>query len=107
MTTESAKDPLIEAAIETVAEEALEGNEAVWPPEVVEEAKHLIRLGLRHHPEAHAWLRLMVEGPVVKESHKVDVRSFRADRSRRGGGDSGANGAARVDPVSSRRGGRR
>jgi hypothetical protein len=114
MLKQGRQDLTMDALIEIQADLALEGYEALYPPEILDEMRRLMRLMLRHDPEAQALLKSVLRGQThVDESHKVDVRGFHEARDVGGGeepdhgSDPGSHGAGTWGGPASARGGRR
>jgi hypothetical protein len=81
------EDPDLEARIEAEIERALGPGVGVLPPEVLEEARIMLRIGLRHHPDAQALLRALGPAPSVEKSDKVATGAF---KNRKKAGNGGA-----------------
>jgi hypothetical protein len=71
-----------EAMIEAEVAEALQPYRTLYPPEVLEEAEHMMRIVLRTHPAAKHLVEQLLPRPVLEESDKVDVRAFNGARAR-------------------------
>lgn len=71
------EDAALEAQIEAEVERALAPYLAVYPAELMDEAKRLLRISLRSDPATRQRLRLLRADPIVDESGKVGVRAFR------------------------------
>lgn len=78
------EDAALEAQIEAEAERALAPYASAYPPELMAEAKSLLRLSLRSDPATRQRLRLLRADPIVDESGKVGVRAFRAQAKANG-----------------------
>lgn len=89
MSDEPIEDPVFEQQIEAEVTRAIGPYLDVYPPQMVEEAKRLLRFGLRHDPATRQRFRLLRPDPIVDESGKVGVGAFResgpAKKSRNGG----------------------
>ena len=79
MSDEPIDDPAFEAQIEAEVTRAIAPYLGVYPPELVAEAKRLLRFGLRNDPATRHRLRLLRPDPIVDESGKVGVAVFRAN----------------------------
>jgi hypothetical protein len=90
MNEEPAEDPALEAQIEAEVTRALEPYVPVYPLELMDEAKRLLRFSLRNDPATRQRLRLLRADPVVDDSGKVSVGAFRVNgaskRAAKGGG---------------------
>jgi len=72
------EDPVLDAQIEAEVERALAPYLTVYPAEVMDEAKRLVRFSLRNDPATRQRLRMLRADPVVDDSGKVAVGAFRA-----------------------------
>jgi hypothetical protein len=90
MNHEPGDDTALEAQIEAEVTRALAPYVAVYPPELMDEAKRLLRFSLRHDQATRERLRRLRADPVVDDSGKVSVGAFRvngaAKRAAKGGG---------------------
>jgi hypothetical protein len=89
MSHDPIEDPALEAQIEAEVTRALEPYAAVYPPELLDEARRSLRFALRNDPATRRRLRLLRADPIVDESGKVAVGAFKAngavERERKGG----------------------
>jgi hypothetical protein len=67
----------LEAMIEAEVVEAVRAHAAEYPPEVLDEYRHMLRIILRTHPTAKHLLEQLRPRVVPDESeNRVDVRAF-------------------------------
>jgi hypothetical protein len=78
MTRAVKTDPTLDAMIEAEVREALRPYEdaRVYPPEVLEELRHMLRIVMRTHPTAAHLLEQLRPRAAPDESGKEDVRVF-------------------------------
>ena len=76
------RDPALDAMIETEVAEALRPYAEVYPPEVLDELRHILRIALRTHPTATHLLEQLRPRAVPDESGKEDVRMFQGATAR-------------------------
>lgn len=77
-------DPTLDAMIEAEVNEALRPYEddKVYPPEVLVELRHMLRLVMRTHPTAVHLLEQLRPRAAPEESGKEDVRVFNGAMAR-------------------------
>lgn len=75
-------DPARAALIEAEVTEALRPYEGIYTPEMMAEARHMMRIVLRTHPTATHLLGQLVPRAAPEESGKEDVRVFNGARMR-------------------------
>jgi hypothetical protein len=79
-------DPVLEAQIEAEVERALGPGVGVLPKEVLDEARLMLRIGLKYHPDAQRILRELRPAPAVDKSSKVAKGALEnGKRAKRGG----------------------
>jgi len=84
MKEELAEDAALEAQIEAEVTRALAPYLPIYPLEVMDEAKRLIRFSLRNDPATRQRLRLLRADPIVDDSGKVSVGAFRVNGAAKG-----------------------
>jgi len=86
MTTDDPEDPVLEAAIEAEIARAIGPGEGVLPPEILDELRMLLRIGLRHHPGARELLDQLRPAPSVEQSDKIATAAFKGRKKAQKGG---------------------
>jgi hypothetical protein len=71
-------DPTLDAMIEAEVTEALDPYKGVYPPEILDELRHMMRIVMRTHPTAKHLLEQLRPRAAPDQSGKEDVRAFRA-----------------------------
>lgn len=89
MNSEPAEDPVLEAQIEAEVKRALEPYVPIYPAELMDEAKRLIRFSLRNDPATLQRLRLLRADPILDDSGKVAVGLFRVNGAAKRAGTRG------------------
>jgi hypothetical protein len=74
--TDEEPDPIMEAQINAEVETTVAPYARVYPPEMLDEMRHLLRLALRTDPYAQELLKALRPRAVPQESDKVDLRAF-------------------------------
>jgi hypothetical protein len=71
-------DPIRDAMIEAEVSDALRPyeDEGVYPPEVLEDLRRMLRIVMRTHPTAARLLEQLRPRPAPEESGKEDVSVF-------------------------------
>jgi len=69
-------DPTLDAMIEVEVTEALRPYEDVYPPEILDELRHMMRIVLRTHPTAKHLLEQLRPRAAPDQSGKEDIRAF-------------------------------
>lgn len=87
MNTDDPQDPILEAQIDAEIERALGPGKATLPPEILDELRMLLRIGLLHHPGARGLLDHLRPSLTVEKSDKVATGRFKnRKRSKTGNG---------------------
>jgi len=76
MTTDH-DDPILEAQIEAEIVRALGPGAEALPPEILDELRCLLRIGLRHHAGAREVLDQLRPAPSVEKSDKIATAAFK------------------------------
>jgi hypothetical protein len=76
------RDPALDAMIETEVAEALRPYADVYPPEVLDELRHMMRIVLRTHPTATYLFEQLLPQTVPAESGKEGVLMFKGAMAR-------------------------
>lgn len=84
--TDEEPDPVMEAQIDARVEAAVAPYARVYPPELLDEMRHLLRLALRTDPYAQELLKALRPRAVPQESDKVDLRTFARPQKKDGTG---------------------
>jgi hypothetical protein len=71
------EDPILEAQIEAEIARALGPGAGALPPEVLDELRGLLRIGLRHHAGAREVLDQLRPAPSVEKSDKIATAAFK------------------------------
>lgn len=79
------EDPDVDRQIEAEVARTVGPWEGVYPAEVLDEMRRLLRFGLRNLPATQALMRQLRADLSVQRSDKVDVRSFAFKRPKQGG----------------------
>ena len=79
------EDPTLDALIEAEIARAIGPGAGVLPPEILDELRALLRIGLRHHPGARSLLDQLRPAPSVEQSDKIATAAFK-DRKKAGNG---------------------
>jgi len=78
-------DPILEAQIEAEIARAIGPGEGVLPPEILDELRCLLRLGLRYHSGAREVLDQLRPAPSVEKSDKIATAAFKNRKKTRTG----------------------
>jgi hypothetical protein len=84
--TDEEPDPVLEAQIDAEVETCVTPYARVYPPELLDEMRRLMRIALRTDPHAQELLKALRPRAVPEESDKVDLRSFAGPRKKDGTG---------------------
>jgi hypothetical protein len=87
MSTDPDDDPILEAQIEAEIARALAPGEDALPPEILDELRMLLRIGLRHHPDARRLLENLRPAPSVTTSDTIATAAFKNRKNAKAGGD--------------------
>jgi hypothetical protein len=79
-------DPFLEAQIEAEIARTIQPGEDALPPEVHDELRMLLRIGLRHHPDARRLLENLRPAPSVTTSDTIATAAFKNRKNTRTGG---------------------
>lgn len=82
------EDPVLDAMIEAEVERAVGPAAKTLPPEVLDELRSLLRIGLRNHPGARAVLEQLRAVRSVERSDKIATAAFKNRKQTRSGGAS-------------------
>ena len=80
-------DPELEARIEAEIARAIGPGRGVLPPEILDELRMLLRIGLLYHPGARDILAHVGPAPSVDRSDKIATSGF---KNRKKAGNGGA-----------------
>jgi hypothetical protein len=80
-------DPILEAQIEAEVARALGPGVGVLPKEVLDEARLMLRIGLKYHPDARRLLKELRPEPSVDRSDERATAALKNEaRAKKNGG---------------------
>jgi hypothetical protein len=82
------EDPVLDGMIEAQIERTIGPAKGALPPEILEEVRVLLRLGLRNHPGAREVLEQLRPVSPMERSDEVPTAAFRNRKLRGNGGAS-------------------